>query len=311
MSDPVRLVANHLSQRGPTASTVGPTYWRKTMSKLPGTALITGASTGIGAIYADRLARRGYDLILVARDAARLHALAERIERDFGVTAEILAADLTDPSELAEVTARVTGDSSISMLVNNAGMSIDGTLTTATDGRVEQMIALNVLAPTLLARTAGKRFAAQGTGAIINLSSVLALAPETVDGTYSGTKAFILNLSLGLAHQLEPLGVRIQAVLPGATRTEIWERSGKDVDAFPPEFVMSAEDLVDAALLGFDKGEIVTIPPLHEIHLWEEATRTRLALAPHLARREVAPRYREAVETTLRALGCLPTPGMR
>jgi uncharacterized protein len=273
------------------APAIFPGHRRKNMSNTPGTALITGASTGIGAVYADRLARRGHDLVLVARDASRLKALGARLARDFGVTAEVLAADLTEAGALVEVAARIAGDSSISMLVNNAGMSIDGTLTTASDGRVEQMIALNVLAPTLLARAAGRRFAAQRTGAIINLSSVLALAPETVDGTYSGTKAFILNLSLGLARQLEPLGVRIQAVLPGATRTEIWERSGKDVDALPAESVMSAEDLVDAALAGFDKGEIVTIPPLHEIGLWEEMNRSRLALAPQLANREVAGRY--------------------
>ena len=261
------------------------------MSNIPGTALITGASTGIGAIYADRLARRGHDLVLVARDAVRLQALAARLERDFNVTAEVLPADLTDSGELAGVMARIAADSSLSMLVNNAGMSIDGTLTTASHGRVEQMIALNVLAPALLARAAGQRFGARRNGAIINLSSVLALAPEIVDGTYSGTKAFILNLSLGLAQQLEPLGVRIQAVLPGATRTEIWQRSGKNVDALPAESVMSAEDLVDAALVGFDKGEIVTIPPLQEIELWEGMNRRRLALAPHLARREAADRY--------------------
>lgn len=261
------------------------------MSNIPGTALITGASTGIGAIYADRLARRGHDLVLVARDAARLKALSARLERDFDITAEILVADLTDPLDLAAVQARLAGDSTISILVNNAGMSIDGALTTASPGRVEQMIALNVLAPTLLARAAGQRLAAEGAGAIINLSSVLALAPEAFDGTYSGTKAFILNLSLGLAAQLGPLGVRIQAVLPGATRTEIWERSGKDVDAFPAESVMSAEDLVDAALVGFDRGEVVTIPPLHDIELWEEANRSRLALAPHLSKRAVADRY--------------------
>ena len=168
---------------------------------------------------------------------------------------------------------------------------MDGTLMTASPGRAEALIALNVLAPTLLARAAGRRFAAERKGAIINISSVMAFMPEVGDGTYSGTKAFLLNLSLGLAEQLEPLGVRIQAVLPGATRTEIWERSGKDVDALPADSVMSAEDLVDAALVGFDKGEIVTIPPLHELGLWEEMNRSRLALAPHLANRRVADRY--------------------
>ena len=261
------------------------------MSKLLGTALITGASSGIGAIYADRLARRGHDLLVVARDASRLDQLAARLKRDFGVIVEVLPGDLTDPDQLAAVGQRLAEDSSISILVNNAGMSMDGTLLTASQGRAEALVGLNVLAPTLLARAAGRRFAAERKGAIINISSVMAFMPEVSDGTYSGTKAFLLNLSLGLAEQLEPLGVRIQAVLPGATRTEIWERSGKDVDALPADSVMSAEDLVDAALVGFDQGEIVSIPPLHQLGLWEAMNRSRLALAPHLANRRVADRY--------------------
>uniref|UniRef100_A0A183CNC0 Short chain dehydrogenase n=1 Tax=Globodera pallida TaxID=36090 RepID=A0A183CNC0_GLOPA len=115
------------------------------------------------------------------------------------------------------------------------------------------------------------------------------------DGTYSGSKAFLLNLSLSLAAQLEPEGVRVQAVLPGATRTEIWERSGKDVDSFPAEMVMGVDDLVDASLLGFDKGETVTIPPLADAGLYEAYDNARLAMGPHLSKRDVAPRYRETV----------------
>ncbi|CAH2407938.1 SDR family NAD(P)-dependent oxidoreductase [Mesorhizobium escarrei] len=261
------------------------------MSQSLGTALITGASSGIGAVYADRLARRGHDLLIVARDADRLAHRAARLERDFRVNVEVLPGDLIEPDQLAAVGQRLADDSSISILINNAGMSMDGTLMTASHGRAEALIALNVLAPTLLARAAGRRFAAERKGAIINISSVMAFMPEVSDGTYSGTKAFLLNLSLGLAEQLEPLGVRIQAVLPGATRTEIWKRSGKDIDALPADSVMSAEDLVDAALVGFDKGEIVSIPPLHELGLWEGMNRSRLALAPHLANRRVADRY--------------------
>jgi len=257
-----------------------------------GTALITGASTGIGAVYADRLARRGYDLVLVARDVARLEELAARLRNDTGRTVDVLAADLTVRSDVAKVEARLGDDATISMLVNNAGMSLTGNLLDSDVGSVEKLIALNITAVTLLAGAAGRAFAGRGAGAIINLSSVLALAPEGYDGVYSGSKAFVLNLSQSLATVLEPEGVRIQAVLPGATRTEIWARSGKDIDAFPPEMVMEVDDLVDAALIGFDAGETVTMPPLADEQLWRTMTQARLAIQPHMSRREVAARYR-------------------
>lgn len=260
-----------------------------------GTALITGASTGIGATYADRLARRGYDLILVARDAARLEALAVRLRSETGRMIQVLPADLTERVDLAEIEARLADDTKISMLVNNAGMSLTGSLLDSDVGAVEKLIALNVTATTLLAGAAGRAFADRGAGAIINLSSVLALAPEAYDGVYSGSKAFVLNLSQSLAAVLGPKGVRVQAVLPGATRTEIWARSGKDIDAFPPEIVMDVDDLVDAALVGFDAGETVTIPPLADEALWTAMTQARQAIQPNMSRREVAPRYRSPV----------------
>jgi short-subunit dehydrogenase len=261
-----------------------------------GSALVTGASSGIGAVYADRLAHRGYDLILVARDAARMEALGERLRAETGRSIEVFAADLTDGDDLDRVARRLASDETISLLVNNAGMSLNGGLLDNDAPAIERLIALNVSAPTLLASAAGKAFRQRGRGGIINIASVLALAPELFDGTYSGTKAFLLNLSRSLAQQLEPAGVRVQAVLPGATRTEIWERSGKDVDSFPAEMVMDVHDLVDAALLGFDRGETVTIPPLADEGLYRAYDDARLALAPHLSKRDVAPRYRQLAD---------------
>jgi len=260
-----------------------------------GTALITGASTGIGAVYADRLAKRGHDLILVARDAARMQALADRLTAETGRSIEVLPADLTDGDDLDRVTKRLASDATITLLVNNAGMSLNGGLLDNEAPALERLIALNITAPTLLASAAGKAFQASGKGGIINLASVLAFAPEMFDGVYSGSKAYLLNLSLSLAAQLEPKGVRVQAVLPGATRTEIWERSGKDVDSFPAEMVMDVDDLVDASLAGFDKGETVTIPPLADEGLYETYNNARLAMGPYLSKRDVAPRYRETV----------------
>lgn len=260
------------------------------MSKQVGTAFITGASSGIGAVYADRLAHRGYDLVLIARDTARLETLADRLRNETGVKIEILTADLTDSDDVRKVEERLAaGDGTL--LVNNAGMSLNGSLLENDGTNIGRIIALNVTAPTRLAAAAAKSFAGRGDGAVINIASVLALAPEQFDGIYSGTKAFLLNLSQAMAAQLGNLGIYTQAVLPGATRTEIWARSGKDVDAFPADFVMDVDDLVDAALVGFDRRETVTIPPLADDAPWHAMQAARQAMGPHLSRRAVADRY--------------------
>ncbi|TDH64191.1 SDR family oxidoreductase [Dankookia rubra] len=263
------------------------------MSRQPlGTALVTGASTGLGSVYGDRLAHRGHDLILVARDAGRMEALATQLRAGTGRAVEVLPADLTDPAALARVADRLATDPVVTLLVNNAGMSMKGGLLDNGPAEVQRLIALNVTAPTLLAGAAAKAFVARRSGTIVNIASVLAVAPEAYDGVYSGSKAFILNLSLSLAGKLREAGVHVQAVLPGATRTEIWERSGTDLNAFPAEKVMEAGDLVDAALLGLDRGETVTIPPLADEAQWTSYNAARLAMGPNLSRRDVASRYR-------------------
>lgn len=259
-----------------------------------GTALVTGASSGIGATYADRLARRGYDLLLVARDKQRLTTLADRLTAETGVRATVLAADLTLPADRLKVEQALHGDSSISLLLNNAGMAVNGSLVEADIDAVETMISLNVTAPTRLAAAAARAFSARGAGTIINIASVLALAPEMFSGSYSGTKAYLLNLSISMQQQLTPLGVRVQAVLPGATRTEIWDRSGASVDALPAEMLMEVGDLVDAALAGLDMGEAVTIPSLPSLDVWAQMDAARRSLAPHLSLRLPAERYRKA-----------------
>lgn len=259
-----------------------------------GTALVTGASSGIGGVYARKLAERGYDLTLVARDQTRMEALAATLRAETGRTVDILPADLTDPAALAKVAQRLAEDAAITLLVNNAGMALDGGLLDSEPAAIERVITLNITAPTLLASAAGKAFVARGKGGVINISSVLALAPELFEGIYSGSKSYILNLTLSLAAGLKGTGVHMQVVLPGATRTEIWERSGKDVDAFPEGMVMEANDLVEAALLGFERGEVVTIPPLEDEGQWQAYETARTAMAPHLSRRDVATRYRQS-----------------
>lgn len=256
-----------------------------------GTALITGASSGIGAMYADRLARRGYDLILVARDAARLAALAHRLTQETGVHTEVLQANLIDRSDLARVEQRLHSDASITLLLNNAGIAVTGTLLDADIDAVERMVALNVLAPTRLAAAAAKGFAARKAGTLINIASVLALLPEMFSGTYSGTKAYVLNLTRSLQQELGPMGVRVQAVMPGATRTEIWDRAGTPISHLPQDMLMDVDAMVDAALVGLDRGEAVTIPSLEAVHEWHALDDARRALGPFLSLRQPAPRY--------------------
>jgi len=255
-----------------------------------GTALITGASTGIGATYADRLARRGYNLILVARDENRLNALAEKLRN--GVTVDVLRADLTTHEGRAAVEQRLAEDPAITMLVNNAGMAATGTLTAIDPDRLETMIELNVIAVMRLAAAAARAFAARNRGTIINIASVLALAPELFNGVYSGTKAFVLNLSLSMQQELAANGVQVQAVLPGATRTEIWDRSGTDISHFPAEMLMDVDELVDAALAGLDAREPVTIPSLPDQADFEAYTKARFALGPNLSKNRAAARYK-------------------
>ena len=256
-----------------------------------GVAVITGASMGIGAVFAHRLARRGYDLLLVALEHDLMETLAEKLRHATGRAIEVLAADLTDERALAEVERRLALDAAITLLVNNAGVSLNGGLWASSPQQIRNLVAVNVTAPTILALAAGKAFRERGAGAIINIASTSALAPEHVDATYAASKGYLLNLTLKLAVDLKDTGVRVQAVLPGAARTDIWQRSGKDVDALFPGRVMEVDDLVDAALVGFDGGEVVTIPPLADETLWHAYERARRALAPVLTNRAVAARY--------------------
>jgi hypothetical protein len=255
------------------------------------TALITGASAGIGAIYADRLARRGHDLILVARDRERLDTLAARLTQDTGRSVQITVADLSNRTDLARVEQVLRTDTSITVLVNNAGVAMSGDLADADPERLEHMIQLNVLAPSLLARAAIPGFIARGRGTIINISSVLALAPELFNGSYSGTKAYLLNLSLRLQQEVASQGVRVQVVLPGATRTAIWEKAGTNIATLPPGILMDVDDMVDAALAGLDRGETVTIPSLPNAGDWDTYEVARQNLIPNLSCSAPAARY--------------------
>jgi short-subunit dehydrogenase len=257
-----------------------------------GTALVTGASSGIGAIYAERLAARGFDLLLVARDEQRLEAAASKLRAEHGVQVEVLKADLTQKDDVLKLEQRLRSDSSISLLLNNAGVAADGLLANADMDQLERLIQLNVMTVTRLASAAAASFTKAGRGSIINIASVVALFPERFNATYSASKAYVLSLTQSLNAELEGTGVRVQAVLPGVTRTEIWERSGIDASQIPADMVMEAGEMVDAALSGLDQGELITIPSLPEASEWEAFVAARRMMAPNLSKSSAAARYK-------------------
>ncbi|OHV80863.1 SDR family oxidoreductase [Ensifer sp. LCM 4579] len=259
-----------------------------------GTALITGASSGIGAIYADRLARRGYDLILVARNKARLNELAGRLADDTGRTIEVVTADLGDKADLRRVEKVLRDDASITLLLNNAGVGVTASLLASDVDKMEEMITLNVTALTRLTYAAAPGFVARGTGAIINIASIVGIAPEVLNGVYGGSKAFVLAFTRSLQKEFSEKNIRIQAVLPGATATDFWGNAGTPLEHLRSEIVMPAEEMVDAALAGFDLGEQITIPSLPDAADWAAYEAARQKLMPNLSLSAPAARYRAA-----------------
>ena len=256
-----------------------------------GKALVTGASSGIGAIYADRLAHRGYDLILVARNQGRLEALAKRLAGETGRKIETVTVDLNDKADLRRVEALLRNDAEITALVNNAGVGAVGSLLESNIDKMDDMIALNVSALTRLTYAAVPGFVARGGGTIINVASVVGIAPEVLNGVYGGTKAYVLALSLSLHKELADKNVRVQAVVPGATATDFWEIAGQPVEHLPAQIVMRADDMVDAALAGLDQGELVTIPSLPDAADWQSYEAARQKLMPNPSLSVPAARY--------------------
>ncbi|MCY0853625.1 SDR family NAD(P)-dependent oxidoreductase [Cupriavidus sp. D39] len=252
--------------------------------------LITGASTGIGAVYADRFARRGHPIVMVARDTERMQTLAARLRAETGVEIEILKADLNDPADVAKIETRLRDDPNLGVLVNNAGTALPGTFIEQSSDDVTRLIGLNVTALTRLASAVAPRFGRAGQGAIVNVASVVGLAPELGMTVYGATKAFVLFLSQGLHLELGPKGVYVQAVLPSGTRTEIWQHAGRDVNKI--EGMMEVDELVDAALVGFDNRETVTIPTLPELEQWQQYDAARLVMLPNFRQEHAATRYR-------------------
>lgn len=262
------------------------------MSKIEskGTAVVTGASAGIGAVYAERLARQGYDLLLVARRADRLEALAEDIRQKHGRPVATFAADLADDGDLRRLEKRIAGDDTITLLVNNAGIGGQNVVAEADAEGIAQQIKVNVIALSRLTRAVLPGLIAKGRGAVVNVASILAFS-TAFGGIYSGTKAYVVNFTEALESELEGTGVKAQVVLPGPVKTEFWDIAGGDISVLPPEIVMTAEDLVDAALAGLEQGEHFTAPGLADLAEVEKFREARGAFYGKLVAGKPASRY--------------------
>lgn len=255
-----------------------------------GTAVVTGASAGIGAVYAERLARAGYDLLLVARRADRLEALAGKIREKHGHAVAIFAADLADDGDLRKVEERIAGDDKITLLVNNAGIGGSKVVAEADAEGIAQQIKVNVIALSRLTRAVLPGLIRKGRGAVVNVASIVAY-DTILGGIYSGTKAYVVNFTEALERELEGTGVKVQVVLPGPVKTEFWDIAGADISTLPPEIVMSAEDLVDSALTGLAQGEHFTAPGLADLSEVEKFRQARGAFYGKLIAGKPAARY--------------------
>lgn len=256
-------------------------------------ALITGASSGIGAVYAQRLAARGYDLVLVARRAERLADLATQLQQAHSVSVRTIAADLSADAGMASIET-VLRDEEINLLVNNAGMGPISSTADLSDEAAAQTLALNVTALMRLTRAALPAMRARKSGAIINVGSVMAFHAMPATSLYSATKAFVLTYSRAIQQEVQADGIQVQAVLPAGTVTEFYEAAGVPIANFDQSVFMTAENLVDAALAGLDRGEEVTLPSVHDLELWNTYDTARQNLFGGTQNGKPAPRYKAA-----------------
>jgi uncharacterized protein len=247
-------------------------------------ALVTGASAGIGRSFAYALADRGHDLVLVARDTARLEALGKEIGDAYGAACEVLTADLADRGALARVEARLAdADRPVDLLVNNAGFGTAGKFHTLPVEREEQEIQLNVVALVRLCHAALDGQVARGHGGVINVASIAGYQPTPGNATYGATKAFVSSFSQAVHEELKGTGARCMVLSPGYTRTEFQARAGMDSSEVPGFLWQEAATVVDHALRAYDKGRAVCVPgPLNS------ATAAFTAVTPHAITRKIA-----------------------
>jgi short-subunit dehydrogenase len=241
------------------------------------TALITGASAGLGAEFARQLAASGHDLVLVARDGDRLHRAAEELAQRYGVAVEVLAADLVSDAGCSAVAARLADASGpVDVLVNNAGFGSKGQFHHVPIDEEERLLRVNVRAVMRLTHAVLPHLVARGSGGVINVSSMAGFSPGARGATYSASKAWVTNFSESLHYQLAGTGVRVLALCPGFTHTEFHERAGMDVSGIPGPLWLSAEQVVSTALADLARGRAVSIPGTQY-----KLVRAASALLPH------------------------------
>ena len=260
-------------------------------------ALVTGASSGLGKAFAERLAREQHDLIIVARRGDRLEELAKQLQDEHQVSVEIFVADLSDPTRVAALEQRITETSGLALLINNAGFGGFAPFVEIEARRAEELIAVQVTAVTRLTRAALPGMIRQGGGAIINGSSRLAMSgalgspPMPPRAVYAATKAYINTFSQILASELKPTGVRVQALCPGLTRTEFFESMGLDPMSLPAAEVMEPADVVQASLASLRLGEVICVPALDDPDTLKEIDAGNLKVFEHSNGSTIAKRY--------------------
>lgn len=223
-------------------------------------AVVTGASAGIGAAFAAKLAEEGYNLIIVARSKERLASMAQKLTKKHQVNVEPHPADLTDPTELRSVENVISHHHDLDLLVNNAGFGTFGEFASLDVGKEEEEIRLNVVALVRLTRAALGGMVKRKHGAVINVSSVAGFQPAPFNATYAATKAFVNTFTESVHEELRSTGVYIQALCPGFTRTEFQERAGLDVSSLPEMVWMTAEQVVDASLAAMRRQDLICVP---------------------------------------------------
>ena len=221
-------------------------------------ALVTGPTAGLGRVFVDRLARRGYDLVLVSRDEARLKEVADELATSYGVSCQVIVADLTDRDQLKAVEDRVAAtEHPVDLLVNNAGFGLKRKFLQNTVEQEQAHLDVLVTAPMRLMHAALRQMTERHTGGILNVSSVAGTQPR---GSYSAAKAYLNRFGEWAAHEYAADGVHIMTLLPGFTRTEFHERMDVGRNAVPGPLWLDVERVVDEALADFDAGKRVSIP---------------------------------------------------
>lgn len=259
------------------------------MSQSSPKALITCASCTIGMLYADRFARRGYDVALLAGRAQRPTALARMLRAETAVEIEVLPGDLSKGRCLDRIEAWILAER-FNVVVNNLALPPGRSLTEERSTDLDRLLGTNVRAFARISAAAVRNMVSRRQGAIINVTSAVGLAPEISGGADGATRAFAMALTRTMQDEVSELGVYVQLVLTGATRTDVWPFPGSEPETYPG--MMTANDLVDAALVGFDRGEPVTMPSLTHARHWMDYENARTTLLAELVNSQPARRYR-------------------